>query len=86
MKKKKMIVLLLVFSMIISSSIGTLMASEKNVQAASTYTGKIWKIKQVSLRKSKSKKAKSLRKIRKGTKVKVHYTSGSWRRDRKSVV
>ncbi|MDD3186714.1 MAG: C40 family peptidase [Anaerostipes sp.] len=80
MKKKKMIVLLLVFSMIISSSIGTLMASEKNVQAASTYSGKIWKIKQVSLRKSKSKKAKSLRKIKKGTKVTVHYTSGSWRK------
>ena len=60
---------------------GTAAASlpEKEVQAASGYTGYI-KSATTSLKRSKSKKSKTLARIKKGKKVTVYYTSGSWRK------
>ena len=52
---------------------------EKEVQAASGYTGYI-KSATTSLKRSKSKKSKTLVRIKKGKKVTVYYTSGSWRK------
>ena len=52
---------------------------ENEVQAASGYTGYI-KSATTSLKRSKSKKSKTLVRIKKGKKVTVYYTSGSWRK------
>lgn len=54
-------------------------ASSTIVQAASVYSGKIYKH-WCKLRTAKSKRSKTIKKLSVGTKVTVLSTSGSWRK------
>ena len=56
-------------------------ASSKTVLAASGYSGKIYRH-WCRMRKSKSKKARTIKKLKIGTKVTVLSTSGKWRKIR----
>ena len=63
----------------ITPTISTTTSSTTTVFAASGYSGKIYKH-WCRMRKSKSKKAKTIKKLKIGTKVTVLSTSGSWRK------
>ena len=74
---KKITIFSLVFLFIFSTVLTT--APKKEVQAASGYSGKIYKH-WTRLRAGKSKNSKALRTLGVGTAVKVYGTSGSWRK------
>ncbi len=74
---KKIIVSLFIFLFIFTTAIGT--APQREVKAASGYSGKIFRH-WCKLRTRKSKKSKVIRKLKVGTPVTVYSTSGQWRK------
>lgn len=76
---KKLTVLLLAVLIIFTATIHK--APKQQVSAASGYSGKIYKH-WCKLRTKKSKKSRTIKKLKVGTKVKVLSTSGAWRKVR----
>lgn len=74
---KKITVLVVVFLFILTAGVGT--APQKEVKAASGYSGKIFRH-WCKLRTGKSKKSRVIRRLEIGTPVTVYGTSGSWRK------
>ena len=76
--KKVAVIIMTVLIMISTVTIAD-QASSTTVQAASGYSGKIYKH-WCKLRTAKSKRSKTIKKLSVGTKVTVLSTSGSWRK------
>ncbi len=74
---KKIVIFMLAFLMIFTASFYT--QSQRDVAAASGYSGKIFRH-WCKLRTKKSKKSKVIRKLKIGTRVTVYSTSGQWRK------
>ena len=75
----KKITMIAVMTAVMLTTTITPTSSTTTVFAASGYSGKIYKH-WCRMRKSKSKKAKTIKKLKIGTKVTVLSTSGSWRK------
>ena len=76
---KKVAVIIMTVVIMISTVTIADQASSTTVQAASGYSGKIYKH-WCKLRTAKSKRSKTIKKLSVGTKVTVLSTSGSWRK------
>lgn len=76
---KKVAVIIMTVVIMISTVRIADQASSTTVQAASGYSGKIYKH-WCKLRTAKSKRSKTIKKLSVGTKVTVLSTSGSWRK------
>ena len=76
---KKVAVIIITVVIMISTVTIADQASSTTVQAASGYSGKIYKH-WCKLRTAKSKRSKTIKKLSVGTKVTVLSTSGSWRK------
>ena len=76
---KKVAVIIMTVVIMISTVTISDQASSTTVQAASGYSGKIYKH-WCKLRTAKSKRSKTIKKLSVGTKVTVLSTSGSWRK------